>query len=159
MDSIEYSSLILALQMIKGVGPKTARQILIQFKGEDLQRSDWLIRCHASVIHKKVINGDLTGADWLKAKEDAKESIKKSLDAGITVINFKDAAYPKNMSYLNNFPLILYVKGNLDLLKNPIIAIIGSRKCTKNGRLLAQKFSYELSQCGITIISGLAERY
>lgn len=47
----------------------------------------------------------------------------------------------------------------MDLLNRPMIAIIGSRSCTKNGRLLAQKFSYELSQCGITIISGLAKRY
>lgn len=47
----------------------------------------------------------------------------------------------------------------MNLLLNPMIAIIGSRSCTKNGRLLTQKFSYELAQCGITIVSGLAKRY
>lgn len=47
----------------------------------------------------------------------------------------------------------------MDLLNNPIIAIVGSRCCTENGKLLAQKFSYELSQCGVTIASGLAKRY
>ena len=54
---------------------------------------------------------------------------------------------------------MLYLEGNTNLLRNPMIAIIGSRSCTKNGRLLAQKFSYELSQCGITVVSGLAKRY
>ncbi|MBO8441075.1 MAG: DNA-processing protein DprA [Firmicutes bacterium] len=156
MDSIEYSSLILALQMIKGVGPKTARQILIQFKGEDLQKSDWLIRCHSSVIHKKVINGDLTGADWLKAKEVAKESIKKSLDAGITVINFKDAAYPKNMSYLNNFPLILYVKGNLDLLNQKSVGFIGTRRPTKIGEMMSRRMAKKFAEDGYVIVSGLS---
>ena len=51
---------------------------------------------------------------------------------------------------------MLYLKGNVNLLNNFSIAIIGSRSCTKNGKNLAQKFSSELSQCGITIVSGLA---
>ena len=51
---------------------------------------------------------------------------------------------------------MLYLKGNINLLNNFSIAIIGSRSCTKNGKNLAQKFSSELSQCGITIVSGLA---
>ena len=39
---------------------------------------------------------------------------------------------------------------------NNIISIVGSRSCTENGKALAYKFSYELSQCGITVTSGLA---
>ena len=45
----------------------------------------------------------------------------------------------------------------MQLLNNPIISIIGSRSCSQNGKNLARKFSYELSQCGITIASGLAK--
>ena len=41
-------------------------------------------------------------------------------------------------------------------MSNNIISIIGSRKCTENGKALSYKFSYELSQYGITIASGLA---
>lgn len=39
---------------------------------------------------------------------------------------------------------------------NNIISIVGSRSCTENGKILAYKFSYELSQCGISVASGLA---
>lgn len=49
------------------------------------------------------------------------------------------------------------MQGNLELLKNPIISIVGSRSCSENGKNLARKFAYELSQCGITIASGLAK--
>lgn len=66
--------------------------------------------------------------------------------------------YPKQLKKIPHPPQTLYLEGNLDLFNNPIIAIVGSRNCTKNGRLLAQKFSYELSQLGITIVSGLAKR-
>ena len=48
------------------------------------------------------------------------------------------------------------MEGNISLLNNNIISIIGSRKCTENGKALSYKFSYELSQYGITIASGLA---
>ena len=43
------------------------------------------------------------------------------------------------------------------MLNNPIISIVGSRSCSENGKSLARKFAYELSQCGITIASGLAK--
>lgn len=77
----------------------------------------------------------------------------------IKKIYIHDKLYPKQLKTIPNPPQSLYLEGNIDLLNRPMIAIIGSRSCTKNGRLLAQKFSYELSQCGITIISGLAKRY
>ena len=77
----------------------------------------------------------------------------------IKIINIDDKLYPAQLKNISNPPHTLYMEGNLDLLHNPIIAIIGSRSCTENGKLLAKKFSYELSQCGVTIVSGLAQRY
>ena len=64
----------------------------------------------------------------------------------IVKIQMDNKLYPKQLKAIPNPPQILYLEGNINLLNNPIMAIIGSRKCTKNGRLLAQKFSYELSQ-------------
>ena len=49
------------------------------------------------------------------------------------------------------------MQGNLELLNNPIISIVGSRACSENGKNLTRKFAYELSQYGITIASGLAK--
>ena len=48
--------------------------------------------------------------------------------------------------------------GNVELLQRKSIAIIGSRKCSENGKFLTQKFSEGLSKNGITVISGMAER-
>ena len=64
----------------------------------------------------------------------------------IVKIQIDNKLYPKQLKVIPNPPQTLYLEGNIELLNKPIIAIIGSRKCTKNGRLLAQKFSYELSQ-------------
>ena len=72
-------------------------------------------------------------------------------------ISIKDSIYPKCLRNIPNSPIMLYVEGNIDLLKSESIAIIGSRIASLNGKLLAEKFATELSSVGITIISGLAQ--
>ena len=57
---------------------------------------------------------------------------------------------------ISNPPNTLYLEGDIDLLCSNSIAIIGSRSASEKGKKLAQKFSSELSNIGITIISGLA---
>ncbi len=51
----------------------------------------------------------------------------------------------------------LNIKGNLQLLDNPIVAIVGSRKCSAYGEGTAFELAKALSQKGITIVSGLAK--
>ena len=64
--------------------------------------------------------------------------------------------YPKKLKEISAPPSVLYTEGNLELLKKYSIAIIGSRQASDNGKKLTEKFSSELSSCGITIVSGLA---
>lgn len=49
------------------------------------------------------------------------------------------------------------MEGNIDLLNQNIIAIVGSRKCTTKGKQLARKFAEELSDQNVVIASGMAE--
>lgn len=72
-------------------------------------------------------------------------------------IDINNSNYPKQLKKINNPPNQLYLKGNIELLETPGIAIIGSRKCTEYGEKMADKFSSELSLYGLTIISGMAE--
>ncbi len=66
--------------------------------------------------------------------------------------------YPKQLINIKNPPKKLYIEGNIDLLNTNMIAIIGSRNCTENGKKLAQKFAQELVEQEITIVSGMASR-
>lgn len=76
----------------------------------------------------------------------------------IIKININDRLFPEKLKIIPNPPKTLYLEGNLDLLNNNTISIVGSRKCTENGINLTKKFSFELSKNGITIASGLASR-
>lgn len=71
-------------------------------------------------------------------------------------INIDDCLYPKKIKKISKPPLCLYTEGNLNLLNTNSIAIIGSRAASEDGINLAQKFATELSQIGLTIVSGLA---
>lgn len=73
------------------------------------------------------------------------------------IIKKGDKQYPKKLLQINNAPQQLYVEGNVELLNNDCLAIVGSRKCTKYGMEYAKEFASKISQKGITIISGLAD--
>lgn len=64
--------------------------------------------------------------------------------------------FPNRLLQIKNCPKKLYVVGNEKILKNFCIAIVGSRKCTNYGLEIASKIAKDLSNIGITIVSGLA---
>lgn len=76
----------------------------------------------------------------------------------IKYISFYDEEYPNLLREIFDPPMILYYKGNIELLKKevPKIAIVGSRKNTEYGSRCTMKFSRELSSLNITVVSGLA---
>ncbi|MBP7024517.1 MAG: DNA-processing protein DprA [Clostridia bacterium] len=80
-----------------------------------------------------------------------------TIDLEIVKIKIGDEIYPEQLRKIKNPPKQLYLKGNIELLKQNCIAIIGSRSCTKNGENLAKKFASELSGQGLTIVSGMAK--
>jgi len=76
--------------------------------------------------------------------------------ANIQIVSILDSDYPKNLAAIYDPPLILYMKGSIIAEDQFSIAIVGSRHPTAYGIRTAAKFSSELSQQGITIISGFA---
>lgn len=73
-----------------------------------------------------------------------------------TIILQDDINYPKFLKEIKKPPIKLYVKGNIELLNKPSIAIVGSRNYTEYGKKMAKKFSKDLVNEGFAIVSGLA---
>lgn len=72
------------------------------------------------------------------------------------IITFDDPYYPKLLKKIADPPLVLFVKGNIDLLDSPQIAMVGSRNPTPDGTDIARSFAKHLAEMQITITSGLA---
>lgn len=74
----------------------------------------------------------------------------------IELIFFYDDRYPNKLKNIDNFPVFLYVRGNVENLYEDNIAIVGSRKATYYGINIARKIAKELADKNINIVSGLA---
>lgn len=74
----------------------------------------------------------------------------------IRITTILDDEYPSNLKLIDYKPIVLYMKGSLHTDDNLAIGIVGSRKATPYGRWACEKFTKELVQMGVTIVSGLA---
>lgn len=74
----------------------------------------------------------------------------------IRVIKESDKEYPKRLKELKGMPKELFAIGNIDLLNNNAIAIVGSRDYDGYGKVHTKRFASFLAQKGLTIVSGLA---
>lgn len=72
------------------------------------------------------------------------------------LVTLADAEYPKSLLEITDPPPFLYAKGNLALLNQPSIAIVGSRNASVQGEKNAEAFAHDLCEYGLCIVSGLA---
>lgn len=72
-------------------------------------------------------------------------------------ITIEDKEYPEILRNIPNPPKHLYVLGNISILNENNIAIIGSRVCTPQGAKLAEKFAKKLCEFNVGIVSGMAK--
>ena len=73
------------------------------------------------------------------------------------ILTVADADYPQALLNIPDPPLLLYVKGRLDLLNTASLAIVGSRNATTQGLRNAEAFAKSASEAGLSVVSGLAQ--
>lgn len=83
------------------------------------------------------------------------EKVKNNLrhTSALTIL---DEAYPKHLLEIYQPPLVLFYHGDLTLLKQPGLAVVGSRVCSDQAPLHLHYLLKEVCRQNITIISGLA---
>ena len=87
--------------------------------------------------------------------EDSYKIMGECAAAGVDILTPLDDDYPKNLLNISDYPIVLYVKGSLDVLKRKIpIAIVGTRKPAPRSIASAQELSKALTKCGFVVISG-----
>ena len=72
------------------------------------------------------------------------------------VLTLGDPAYPARLLQTADPPLLLYVQGRVDVLAQPGLAVVGSRRATAQGLDNARAFGTALSNQGLVVFSGLA---
>ncbi len=88
----------------------------------------------------------------LEKIEEQEELLKK---AGAKALSFWDEGYPELLRNGVHPPLVLFVIGNANLLKEPSISVVGTRKPTSYGVKVTREFVSELSKYFV-VVSGMA---
>lgn len=71
------------------------------------------------------------------------------------VVTPDDGNYPSMLFKLPNFPLVLYVRGSLDCLKNRItVAMVGTREPSRNSATIARAMASSITRSGGVVVSG-----
>jgi DNA processing protein len=141
----------LALSLIRGLGGERARRLLKEFGSPDA-----VFAASISSL-KSIVKADVA-AEISKGIVD--DAIAPALvwleDSNNHIVTLADSDYPQALLNIPDPPLLLYVKGRLDLLNQSALAIVGSRSATPQGINNAEAFSKSLSDAGLCIISGMA---
>jgi DNA processing protein len=90
------------------------------------------------------------------AKMEAEKIIAQSERAGIRMYSFFDTQYPPLLREIKDAPLLLHVKGNIQCLHEPTVAVIGTREPSAHVTKAGERFTRYFVEAGFTIVSGLA---
>jgi DNA processing protein len=89
--------------------------------------------------------------------DNAEKVIERTLRAGIVGIPVSSAEYPACLSQINDSPPVIFYRGSLSTLTHcPGVAVVGTRKATKYGLLIAERISRHFGEKEWVIVSGLA---
>jgi len=142
----------LALSLTPGLGPTRGRKLVEHFACiDDIFQ--------ASLTELEGLNLQAQSAQHIalgKSLEMAHETTAKALAEGIRIICREDSEWPARLSEIYDPPLVLYVRGNVEALARPGIAVVGTRHPTPYGIGMAERLSSDLAARGLTIFSGMA---
>jgi DNA processing protein len=95
---------------------------------------------------------------WLRAPERsaAEQDLAWMQKSGAVLVTLTDPAYPPLLKQISDPPIALFARGDLALLSQPQLAMVGSRNPSVEGRRNAEEFAAYLAQCGLVIVSGMA---
>jgi DNA processing protein len=142
----------LALALTPGLGPTRIKKLIENFGTGERVFNASLTELEATGILAVSAQSIATG----KSMELAQEECGKVVEAGARIISLSDPEYPPRLKEIYDPPVILFVKGSVEVLAQPGIAMVGTRHPTPYGSGMAERLSTDLAARGLVIISGLA---
>ena len=93
----------------------------------------------------------------LRNKINPDKVLEQVTQRNIKYLTFEDEKYPQMLKNIENPPMVLYYKGNLDDCNlERTLAVVGSRKASYHAKEELNKIISQLSGTDICIVSGLA---
>jgi DNA processing protein len=144
----------IALSLVRHLGGKTFRALLAHFD-HDLQAI--LVADEAALRAVPGIGAQIAHAISASDVEQIARRIEQWHQTGVQIVTYEDHAYPADLRSLEDAPPTLFIRGRWpDWIRRHAYAVVGSRRPTPEGELLAGWLGYTLAEAGYIVVSGLA---
>lgn len=142
----------IALTMVRGLGPVQAKLLLTHFDIDEVFLAEKTTLQQSQLLAEPVVESLLQFSDW--------DRVEKEIDFiarnDIAPLFITDTRYPTRLLACHDAPILLYYRGKAELNTNRMIAVVGTRGCTRQGIHLTEEIIAQLAPYGVTVISGLA---
>ena len=91
-----------------------------------------------------------------KARQAAEEEWARVSAQGATIVSFGCAEYPERLKEIYDPPPVLWVRGAVNLLSRPAIAVVGTLHPSPYGSGVAEMLARDLAVRRLLIVSGMA---
>lgn len=137
-----------------GIGPRITADLLRRFgspeaihsatRGELLQ-CDGLTAAHVNALCEKRL-------------DEAERIMEICSSKDYHILTLGDAGYPERLRHIYDPPAVLYWRGRQPLWDTrPMVSIVGTRRATPYGTVMAERFGRSLAESGFLVVSGMAE--
>ncbi|MBF0457252.1 MAG: DNA-processing protein DprA [Nitrospirae bacterium] len=151
-----HSYHLLRLLTANGIGNSKSRQIMKACRDNDIPLDELFRSVEANSLLPQFI---MKYSEALRINEtELDQQWKSLLDKQVNSVSFDEKEYPERLldALGEKAPLVLFYKGNLDILNKPSAGFCGSRRPSIKGLETARDCAGQLAREGVNIISGYA---
>jgi DNA processing protein len=142
----------LALTLVPGLGARKAGALVEKFRTPLAIFRASLTELESTGIAGSAARSIASGCTF----EDAVTQQEKLRACGAMAVPISDPRYPQPLREIYDPPVVLFVRGRVELFDTVMAAIVGTRRATPYGLAVAEKLSADLSRAGVTVVSGMA---
>ncbi len=151
-DRREQRALI-ALSLVPGIGPGKIRALVGRFgSAVAVLDAPWQTLIAAPGIGEATARRIRTHA----ADAAVDQQLERAARVGAVLLPFTDASYPDLLRRIYDPPAFLWVRGRIEALLRPCLAVVGARRATEYGIRAARTLAGDLAARGMCVVSGLA---
>ena len=142
----------LALTLTPGIAARLSARLLHQFGSpEEIFRAP-LIGLEACHLPPAVAQALIRKEAFRRAEKEL-AAVER---VGCKLINWSEPEYPRTLLEIYDPPVLLYVKGDMQVLNCAMIGMVGTRRPTLYGSQMAERIGRDLALRGLVIVSGMA---
>ena len=116
---------------------------------DEKERESFAVKTLSPGVYNIVKNQFYSSSFRTKVLEDLDKK-------GITCVTYLSQLYPETLKHIDEPPIVLYCKGNVELLNDNCFSVVGSRRTSASSLALCKKISGELTKV-FTVVTGMAE--